>query len=166
MSNENPPCPDCGGKLVNKEWIPRGKKEAGGHRLIRIIERRRCVECGRSHRLLPDDQVPYKHYSAEVIEKVVDEDYEFIEEEALEYEDYPCEATMGRWRAWAVQLVKNAEGGIRSAAHRVLDLSNEFLRSTESLLKGIKKFAKRGWLTFVIRIMIESGGAGMMPEAP
>ena len=78
MSNENPPCPDCGGKLVNKEWIPRGKKEAGGHRLIRIIERRRCVECGRSHRLLPDDQVPYKHYSAEVIEKVVDEDYEWV----------------------------------------------------------------------------------------
>lgn len=124
------------------------------------------MECGKSHRLLPDDQVPYKHYSADVIEKVVDEDHEFTENEALEYEDYPCEATMDRWRIWAIQLVRNAEGGIRSAAHRVLDLSNEFLGSTESLLKGIKRFAKRGWLTFVIRIMTESGGAGMMPEPP
>ena len=136
----------------------------GGHKRIRYIERRVCVECGESHRLLPDDQVPYKHYSAEVIEKVVDDEYQFTEEEELEYETYPCEATMGRWRKWAAQLIKNAEGGLRSAAHRVLDLSDEFLGSTESLLKGIKRFAPSGWLTFVIRVMTEAGGAGMMPD--
>ena len=143
--------------------MKRGKKEAGGHKRIRYIERRVCMECGESHRLLPDDQVPFKHYSAEVIEKVVDDEYQFTEEEELEYETYPCEATMGRWREWAAQLLKNAEGGLRSAAHRVLDLSDEFLGSTESLLKGIKRFAPSGWLTFVIRVMTEAGGAGMMP---
>ena len=77
---------------------------------MRLIERRVCKECGESHRLLPDDQIPCKHYSAEVIEKVIDEDYELTEEEALEYENYPCEATMERWKEWARQLVLNAEG--------------------------------------------------------
>ena len=101
-----------------------------------------------------------------MIEKVIDEDYEFTEEEALEYEDYPCEATMERWKEWARQLILNAEGQIRSAAHRVLDLSYEFLGSTESLLKGIKEFATRGWLPFVIKIMTDTGGAGTMPEPP
>ena len=57
--------------------------------------------CGKSYRLLPDDQIPNKHYSAEVIEKVVDEDYEFSEDEQREMEDYPCEATKERWKAWA-----------------------------------------------------------------
>ena len=144
--------------------MKRGKKAAGGHKRIRYIERRVCVGCGESHRLLPDDQVPYKHYGAEVIEKVVDDEYQFTDEEELEYEAYPCEATMERWREWAAQLVKNVEGGLRSAAHRVLDLSNEFLGSMESLLKGIKKFAPSGWLPFVIRVMSEAGGAGLIPD--
>ncbi len=148
---------------MNKDWVERGKKEAGGHKIIRFIERRVCKECGKSHRLLPDDQIPYKHYSAEVIEKVIDDDYELTEKESLAIEDYPCEATIMRWIEWGRQLAKNAEGQIRAAAHRVLDLSNEFLGSTESLLKGIKKIVPRGWLPFVIRLMIDTGGAGAIP---
>lgn len=101
-----------------------------------------------------------------MIEKVIDDDYEFTEEEALEYENYPCEATMERWKEWAAQLIRNAEGQIRSAAHRVLDLSYEFLGSTESLVKGIKKFAIHGWLAFVIKIMTDTGGTGVMPDPP
>ena len=94
--------------------MKRGKKEAGGHRLIRYIERRKCTECGRSFRLLPDDQVPFKHYSAETIEKVIADD--FTEEEKEIYEDYPCEATVARWREWYHQLATNAEGMLRSTA--------------------------------------------------
>ena len=56
-----------------------------------MIERRVCVSCGRSHRLLPDDQIPHKYYSTEVIEKAVDD--ELTEEEVREYEDYPVENT-------------------------------------------------------------------------
>ena len=99
-----------------------------------------------------------------MIEKVIDDD--FTEDEALAYEDYPCEATMKRWRDWAEQLILNAEGQIRSAAYRVLDLSYEFLGSTESLLKGIKRFATHGWLSFVIKFMVDTGGAETMPEPP
>ncbi len=68
-----------------------------------------------------------------------------------------------RWIEWGRQLAKNAEGQIRAAAHRVLDLSNEFLGSTKSLLKGIKRIVPRGWLPFVIRLMIDTGGAGTIP---
>ena len=101
-----------------------------------------------------------------MIEKSIDDDYEFTEDEVLEYEDYPCETTAARWKEWASQLILNAEGQIRSAAHRVLDLSYEFLGSTESLLEGIKRFAACGWLPFVIKIMTDTGGAGTMPEPP
>ncbi len=146
--------------------MERGKKEAGGKKKPRRIERRKCPECGHSYRLLPDDQIPYKHYSAEIIEKVIDDDYEFTEDELLKMEDYPCEATMARWREWAEQLVKNAEGQIRSAAHRILDLPLAFLASTYSLLKGIKERIRRGWLPFIIGIMISTGGTGTLPEPP
>ena len=84
----------------------------------------------------------------------------------LEIEDYPCEATIKRWREWGRQLMKNAEGQIRSSAHRVLELSYGFLGSTESLLKGIKKRIRYGWLSFVIRMMMDTGGAGTLPEPP
>lgn len=134
--------------------------------MIRFIERRVCKECGRSHRLLPNDLVPYKQYGAEVIEKVIDDDYELSEEESLKYEDYPCDMTVQRWKIWAEELIKNAEGQMRLVAHRVLDFSYEFLGSTESLLKGIKKFANRGWLTFVVDIMLRTGGEGVMPNPP
>ncbi len=146
--------------------MERGKKEAGGKKKPRIIERRKCPECGRSYRLLPDDQIPYKHYSAEIIEKVIDEDYDFAEDELLEMEDYPCEATKARWRKWAEQLEKNAEGQVRSAGHRILGLPLEILSHTGSLLRGIKERIRWGWLPFIIGIMISTGGAGTLPEPP
>lgn len=144
--------------------MKRGKKEAGGHRLIRYIERRKCTECGRSFRLLPDDQVPFKHYSAETIEKVIADD--FTEEEKEKYEDYPCEATVARWREWYHQLATNAEGMLRSAAHRVLELSDQFLSSTESLLEGIKKRIPKGWLSVIIGIIVNDKGAAGLPAPP
>lgn len=163
-SREDPVCLDCGGRLEAKDWVERGKKEAGGHRLIRLIERRRCTECGRSFRLLPDDQVPHKHYSVEVIEKVIEDD--FTEEELLEYEEYPCDATVARWKEWFHRLVVNAEGIIRSAAHRVLELSDRFLSSTESLLEGIKDRISLGWLSVIIVIIVNEGGVPALSEPP
>lgn len=122
--------------------------------------------CGKSYRLLPDDQIPNKHYSAEVIEKVIDNDYELSEDEQREMEDYPCEATMERWIAWADQLLKNAEGQLRSVGHRILELSVGFLSAPDSLLKEIKRRIKRGWLAFIVALMIDTGGAGALPEPP
>jgi hypothetical protein len=163
-SNEEPVCPDCGGKLEKKDWVKRIKKNAGGQTEKRMIERRRCTNpnCRKCHRLLPDDQVPFKHYDVGLIERIIDDD--LTEEEALAAEDRPCDDTKTRWRAWAVQLVKNAEGQIRSSAHRILDLSDQFLGSRESLLEKIKERIPRGWLGVVLRVMINTGGTGTLPE--
>lgn len=146
--------------------MERGKKEAGGTKKKRFIERRKCPACKRSYRLLPDDQIPHKHYNAEIIEKVIDTDYELTEEEQLEVEIYPCDATIERWKKWADQLVKNAEGQIRSAGYRILDLSVRFLSSLDSLLKNIKERIPRGWLPFIVGLMINTSGAGTLPEPP
>ncbi len=130
-----------------------------------MIERRRCVNqgCRISHRLIPDILIPYKHYEADLIEDVIDG---VITEDDLETEDYPCEATMGRWRLWAVELLKNAEGQIRAAAYRILDLSEGFLRSTESLLERIQERIPQGWLSVALRIMINTGGSSLNADPP
>lgn len=72
--NEDPAYPFCGGKLEKKGWVSRVSRQAGGSKRWRKIEIRRCtnISCGASHRLLPDDQVSFKHYSEPVIEMVVD----------------------------------------------------------------------------------------------
>ena len=132
--------------------------------MLRKIERRKCECCGKSHRLLPDDQVPYKQYSAEVIEKVVTDD--FTEDELLDYEDYPCESTKERWKEWSDRLIKNAEGQIRSVLHRIMDFSYEFLSAKDSLLEEIKKRIGREWLKAVLRMIINTGGRGSLPEPP
>lgn len=164
MSSEYPSCPDCGGTLEPKEWRKRLKKKAGGEKQFRYIEIRRCKNCGKSTTLLPDDQLPYKHYEEQLVEKVIDDD--LTEEELLEIDNYPCEATIARWVAWAEQLKKNAEGQIRSAAYRILDLTDAFLGSTESLLRQIKERIHRGWLSVAVGVMIKSGGLGVLPEPP
>ena len=164
MSNEDVCCPDCGAKLKKKGWVKRIIKLPGGAKNWRYIEVRQCTSesCGHKHRLLPDDNLPYKHYQRETIEKVIDDD--FTEEELLEIEDYPCEATICRWRSWAIQLVKNAEGKIRSVLHDTFELSESFLATTDSLLEEIKKRIPRGWLAVIFRVIINSGGIGAIPN--
>ena len=69
-----------------------------------------------------------------------------LDEEALSEEYQPSESTLQRWRKWAEEFIRNAEGKIRSAAHRILELSDEFLGSRMSLLEGLKERIDYGWL--------------------
>jgi len=136
--------------------VKRVSKKIGGNREWLLIERRQCTNksCRKTHRLLPDVSVPYKHYEAGAIEDVIDGT---IDEEALSEEAYPCETTLQRWREWAEQFLKDAEGKLRSAAYRILELSEEFLSSGESLLKELKERLNYGWLSVAIRIYINTG---------
>lgn len=132
-------------------------EKIGGKKDWLRIERRKCTNesCGKTHRLLPDICIPYKHYDAGVIEDVIDGT---LNEDALCEETYPCESTLQRWRAWGVEFLRNAEGQIRSAAYRILDLSEEFLWSGRSLLEELKERLNYGWLSAAIRIHINTGG--------
>ena len=129
-----------------------------------MIERRKCKECGKKHRLLPDDQVPFKHYESELIEKVIDDN--LSEEEALEAEDYPCDETKNAWREWGRLLMDNAEGQIRSAVYQIMDYTDEFLCMKDSLLERIKGRIRRGWLSVIIKLMVNTGGLGVVPRSP
>lgn len=93
-----------------------------------LIERRKCTNksCHKTHRLLPDISLPYKHYDAGVIEDVIDGT---IDEEALSEEYNPSESTLQRWRKWAERLMKDLEGHMRSAAYRILEMTEEFLNT-------------------------------------
>lgn len=122
-----------------------------------LIERRKCTNesCRKTHRLLPDCTIPYKHYEAGVIEDVIDET---LDEDALCEEEYPSESTLKRWRKWAEKLLPNMEGHIRSAAYRILDMTDEFLADGMSLLGELKERLNYGWLDSAMRIYINSGG--------
>jgi hypothetical protein len=136
--------------------VKRVSKEIGGNSKWMLIERRQCTtaSCRKTHRLLPDISVPYKHYEAGVIEDVIDGT---INEDALCEETYPSESTLQRWRLWAEQFLKDAEGKLRSAAYRILDLSDEFLGTGESLLEAFKERLSYGWLSLAVRVYINTG---------
>ncbi len=121
-----------------------------------LIERRKCTNksCHKTHRLLPDISLPYKHYDAGVIEDVIDGT---IDEEALSEEYNPSESTLQRWRKWAERLMKDLEGHMRSAAYRILEMTEEFLNTRVSLLEGLRERLNYGWLSAAMRIYINTG---------
>lgn len=121
-----------------------------------LIERRKCTNksCHKTHRLLPDISLPYKHYDAGVIEDVIDGT---IDEEALSEEYNPSESTLQRWRKWAERLMKELEGHMRSAAYRILEMTEEFLNTRVSLLEGLRERLNYGWLSAAMRIYINTG---------
>jgi hypothetical protein len=137
--------------------VNRINEKIGGKKDWLRIERRKCTNesCGKTHRLLPDICIPYKHYDVGVIEDVIDGT---LNEDALCEEAYPCESTLQRWRAWGSEFLRNAEGQIRSAGYRILDLPEEFLWSGRSLLEELRERLNYGWLSAAIRIYINPGG--------
>jgi len=130
-------------------------KREGGKKEWLLIGRYRCEKCNCLHTALPDCLVKYKHYRSSIIEGVIDET---VSEDDLAYEDYPCATTMLRWLDWFIRNIAAIEGQIRSAAMRFLDFTDEFLKSTESLLEELRKRISRGWLRRVEKIIYNSGG--------
>lgn len=162
VCNEEVRCPVCGAKLNKKDYVRRVFKKAGGSKEWYRIERRKCKSCGKTHRLLPDKWASYKHYGAELIEDVVDG---AVSAEDAATEDYPCEATMKRWCQWFEDIRENAEGYLRTAGYKVLELSDEFLKSPLSLLEGLRDKLYRGWLRLTLRIMCNTGAVMKPPSA-
>ena len=87
-------CLECGAVLKHYDFVSRSVRTQNRNSNIVKIERFKCPVCKHIHRVLPDDLYPYKQYSAEIINGVLDGS---ITSDTLEYEDYPCEATMHRW---------------------------------------------------------------------
>lgn len=87
-------CPKCGGDLWHYDRVRRVVREGNGkHRWV-YINRYRCAKCRMLHRELPDYIYPFRQYSLDVIEGVLEG---FITPETYGFDDYPCELTMMRW---------------------------------------------------------------------
>jgi uncharacterized Zn finger protein len=88
-------CPNCGGELKYYDTVKRIIKGRRGKISWIRVRRFVCANCGKSHRELPNCLTPYKHYEIDIIRGVVNGTITFFD---LDYEDYPCEATMVRWK--------------------------------------------------------------------
>lgn len=88
-------CVRCGEKCRKYGTAKRTVKRGGGSKETIRIQRWQCLNCRYVFRELPGNVERFKQYSKTVIEGVQSGE---INESILEYEDYPCEMTMKRWR--------------------------------------------------------------------
>lgn len=89
-------CPACGGELRYYDTIRRMIKKEGGLKAWVLLPRAVCQKCGRIHRELPEDILPYKHYTKTIIDGFLTGDFSTLD---LEFEDYPSEGTVANWKA-------------------------------------------------------------------
>lgn len=155
MSNETSSvCPVCGGLLDYRDSRSRIMKASGGISSWILIRRLKCGGCRKLHNELPDILTPYKHYASEIIEDVADG---AVTADDLATEDYPCEATMERWKGWIDRNILRIDGMLKSVGYRLLDFSEQLLKSGISLLMELRE-AGAGWLGTVLRLIYNSGG--------
>ncbi len=156
-SREELYCPECGSTLCLRDHKRRIWRKEGGETRWLMIGRYRCTNeaCRRLHSALPVFLSENKHYDNGLIEDVIEG---VVGEADPGYEDHPCGMTMMRWRSWFVRNLAAIEGQIRSAGVRILDLTEEFLGSTESLLEELRKRISPGWLKAVLVVIYNSGG--------
>ena len=75
----------------------------------------------------------------------------------LKYENYPCEKTVERWKAWLEQNRTDIDGHIKSAGYRLLGYGEGLLYSTVSLLEKMM-CSIDNWLGIILRMIYNSGG--------
>jgi len=93
----DPDCPYCQERLIANDWNIRCCRNLDGTMKKYMVEDRRCVKCGRMHRLLPDFLVPYKRYGREAIEEMIFND---IDDTLTKYPDTSNEYTIKRYKKW------------------------------------------------------------------
>lgn len=89
-------CPICGKEIKRYDKVHRIIKGEYGKRRWIDIQRLLCSGCGALHSELPFELLPYKHYEAQIIEGFIFERYSSCD---LEFEDYPSETTIKRWKS-------------------------------------------------------------------
>jgi len=74
----------------------------------------------------------------------------------LSTEDYPCEATMNRWKKWLNKNQLQVEGILRSTGYTMLGFTEALLKSKRSLLDGLRNYGA-GWLSTILRLIYNTG---------
>lgn len=112
------------------------------YRLRRLV----CKNCGKLHTEMPDKMQPFKHYSSEVIETIIDDSRN----------DCPAEdSTIYRWKSTFKASSGQLESMLRSYWIKYKNQSFPLLRGI-SLLEKIRKH-NTGWLAIVTRLLVNTG---------
>lgn len=150
-SREIPYCPHCSREMRVAGSRKRKVTGLDGKEKVLIIRRLRCDSCRRIHHELPDFIVPYKHYSAEVVENILQEP-----EETADFCS-PCEnSTVRRTIRWFSLLLSYLEAAVRSLIE--LNRHNSTLiNELSSLLPLQPKRLPAGWLKRLVRTLVNSG---------
>ena len=88
-------CPKCGSDLKYYDHVSRFVRTEHGRKIKITLRRFKCEKCNTIHREIPKIIFPHKQYSSEIIKGVLND---VISPDILDYEDFPCEETMKRWK--------------------------------------------------------------------
>lgn len=88
-------CNRCGCRMAGYDHVIRKVKVEFGKTIEIRVPRAKCPNCGRVKRILPNEILPYKQFRRDIVIGFMDGTKSYYE---LEYEDYPCEVTVKRWR--------------------------------------------------------------------
>jgi len=104
-------CPICGGPLKVRGTCRRKLLTLAGPEVyrLRVME---CKKCGRSHRELPDEVVPYKRHSVDMIESIAASDRE--NHETLT--DHSTWRRITLWVIWFFRYAQNVLEGLKVVA--------------------------------------------------
>lgn len=95
MEDETKKCPYCGGLSKFHHYVGRTvRSEYGKKERIRIKELK-CKSCGKMFRDLPSYLKPNKQFRGDIIDGFISNELSI---EDLEYEDFPSEQTIKRWK--------------------------------------------------------------------
>lgn len=135
-------CPVCGG-IELKVIGSRNRKvlKSDGESITLVIRRLRCNSCNRIHHELPDIIVPYKRYSSQGIEAIVDG----------KEEEVSCEeSTIYRIRKWFREYREYLAGCLGSVAAQ---LGFKTIPNMPSAFQRIKAYVGKeaGWLARAVR---------------
>jgi hypothetical protein len=146
-SKEKSICPVCG-SLELKVAGTRTRKilRSCGKKIILVIRRLQCRNCRRIHHELPDSIVPYKRYSSESIEAILD---------GMEDRVSCEESTIYRIRKWFSDCSGYLAGSLDAIAVRwglktVVDHKSSMYRIKAHVGN------ESGWLARVVRPLVNS----------
>jgi hypothetical protein len=137
---ENQRCPFCDGILKSRSSVRRLLIISDDLTIIIMIRVLQCQNCHKHHRELPKEVIPYKRWSAENIEKVIDDKPDHYVGEI---------STCCRIKKWFKDLVAI---GLAAA---LVAINN---RLPEPIYPPLEKMREEpGWLEIVVRGMVNCG---------
>jgi hypothetical protein len=141
-------CPLCSGELFYRDCRLRTLKNLLGEICHFLLRRLRCTGCKKLHTELPSIIQPYRHYSSDAIQSVLDGGEAGAD----------CVADNSTIRRWKTEFTQ-AEPDINqrlASAHAQIGDEKVAIKSTVHILDKIKTKIKR-WLAFVMELLINSG---------